>query len=250
MGNIAAFVMVRDEPEMLPVWLRYYTRFVNSSDIYIFDHSTCDGSIEEARRSFSFNLERLDHPVAYDIPWYTEYVKAKQKELLQSYQVVIFAEVDEILWCPYGLDKLLKDFASGSESQLRALGHELLHLTHEKPMNFGKEIVSQRMYWSRAQLFDKTLISKIPLDWTGGFHNVKGIEQPVDGKNLRLMHLHYADIDHVRKKYERCHSYRQKERPNRLAILKDWESYMETRFVVRLRTCEKLPAWVRTSLTV
>jgi hypothetical protein len=44
-SSCAIFTVVRDEPVLLPVWLRYYARHVHQrSDLLVLDHASADHS--------------------------------------------------------------------------------------------------------------------------------------------------------------------------------------------------------------
>jgi hypothetical protein len=52
MRKIAAFTMVKNEKWFLPIWLNYYTKFIDERDIYVLDHASTDGSIQMVREQY------------------------------------------------------------------------------------------------------------------------------------------------------------------------------------------------------
>jgi hypothetical protein len=50
-------------------------------------------------------------------------------------------------------------------------------------------------------MYDKVLLSKVPLSWTFGFHEVKGMYPPSQEKNLMMIHLHRIDYEEMVKRH-------------------------------------------------
>ncbi len=200
----AIFTVVRDEAVFLPIWLRYYSRHFSARDIFIFDHGSTDGSVDAARSRFRFQSSRVDHPVFNDFPWYTGFVQDRQRELLQSYDVVAFAEADEILWHPSGLGRYLTYFRRDA---IRATGWNLWHDRSEEPdLDLGRSILSQRRYWFRNPEYDKPLVARVPLRYEFGFHECAECQDT--DPDLLLLHLHTMDYQVGLRKHERTRAYR------------------------------------------
>lgn len=200
----AIFTVVRDESVFLPIWLRYYSRHFASRDIFVFDHGSTDGSVAAARARRRFNHTRVDHPVYNDFPWYTGFVQDRQRELLSTYDVVVFAEADEILWHPSGLGRYLAEFKGEA---VRAVGWNVWHdRTTERDVDLRRRIMAQRRYWVRNPEYDKPLITRVPLTYEFGFHKC---EEPADADDdLLLLHLHTMDYRIALEKHRRTRSYR------------------------------------------
>jgi len=201
--------MVRDETVFLPIWLQYYSRCFASRDIYVYDHGSTDGSVAAARKRCAFQLSVVGHPVFNDFPWYTAFIQRAQRELLESYDVVVFAEADEILWHPSGLGRYLHAFERGADQRdaVRATGWSLWHdRTHEPDLDLSRSIVSQRRYLVRDLLYDKALITRVPLTYGFGFHWAKECRET--DPELMLLHLHTMDYRLGLQKHERTRAYR------------------------------------------
>ncbi len=200
----AIFTTVRDEAVFLPIWLRYYSRHFSARDIFVFDHGSTDGSVAAAQARFGFQHARVDHPLFNDFPWYTAFVEARQRELLESYDVVAYAEADEILWHPSGLRRYLTFF---TRDAVRATGWNLWHDRSQEPdLDPARSILSQRRYWFRNPEYDKPLIARVPLRYEFGFHQCAECEE-ID-PDLLLLHLHTMDYKVGLQKHERTRSYR------------------------------------------
>lgn len=200
----AIFTMVRDEAVFLPIWLRYYSRHFSSRDMFVFDHGSTDGSVAAARSRFSFQPSRVDHPVFNDFAWYTGFIQDRQREFLQSYDVVVFAEADEILWHPSGLGRYLTYF---QRDAVRGTAWNLWHDRAREPdIDLRRRILSQRRYWVRNPEYDKALITRVPLHYAFGFHECA--ECLETDPQLVLLHLHTMDYQIGLQKHERTRAYR------------------------------------------
>lgn len=191
----AIFVMVQDEKIFLPIWLKYYSQYFNSEDIYVFDHRTTDGSVAECQNIFKFNVIKLDYPYSFDHEWFKFVANNTQKKLLESYEYVIFTDIDEILLPNKDKYTGLDDYINKiKDDYVQCLGYDLIHIEKEEP-NFkvSKSVLSQRKYWYHTSWYNKILISKHTLDWAIGFHEVKNIKSIVD-EDLLLIHLHKFDF--------------------------------------------------------
>jgi len=197
----AVFTIVKNEKVFLPIWLKYYSKFFDSENIYVLNHNSTDGSIKENLKKFEFRTETLDNPTSFDHTWLLEQVKKKQKELLNIYEYVLFAEADEIILPDYskfnGLSEYINKFRKDCIS---CLGYEIIQMRDEMPINLNKTILSQRKFWFRRKRMDKPLLSKIPLDWIEGFHSAANCRETSD--DLYLVHLHRFDYQLALKKNE------------------------------------------------
>jgi hypothetical protein len=191
------FTISRNEAFFLPLWVNYYKQFFASSDIIVLDHESNDGSTQ----NLDVTIETVTNNVVFDHNWLLDTVKKKQVELFEHYDVVVFAEVDEIL---YGLtaplNEIIKTFYESDHQYITAHSNEikqnlsdktLLVEEHIKPGN----LISQRKYWFHCVHYDKSLISKKPLNWVKGFHRVEGEAEYNFQYGLHLVHLHRLDYE-------------------------------------------------------
>jgi hypothetical protein len=191
--NCAVFTIVKNEKYFLPVWLKHYKRYFDNSDIYVLDHQSNDGSTE----GLDVNVELVINEVAFDHEWLLDTVKNFQVRLLEDYQSVLFAEIDEII---YTLDKPLNeviiDFINDDDLLVQScISRDLIqNLKTEKPLGEGDLIFKNRNYWFQDGNYHKTLLSKIPLEWVTGFHHITNHSRD-DTFNLRMCHLHRFDFE-------------------------------------------------------
>ncbi len=202
----AIFVMVKNENVFLPIWLKYYSRYIDGSDIYIFDHQSTDGSVQNCLSNFAFNVIRLNYPFSFDHIWFKFVAVNVQKKLLDHYEYVIFTDVDEIILPDVNKYRGLDDYIQKlNHNCVRCTGYDLIHLPqHEKSFNASESVLSQRKFMYRTDWYDKTLISNQPLNWDVGFHIVNNLELSCS-TDLMLFHIHKLDFDLCWKKsFERA----------------------------------------------
>lgn len=197
MKDCAVFVMVKDEGYFLPKWLEYYKQFFKPEDIYILDHQSSDGSTD----NLDVNVIKVTNDVAVDHTWIVNTIQKQQRKLLENYRCVLFAESDEIVYSPYQpLNEYISKFLEGSDEYVTCIGHEMMqNLEKESPLKDSDPIMPNRNYWFRHPLYDKTLLSKIPLNWAWGFHSQ---DKPNVHRGLFLLHLHRHDFEMMLKRHE------------------------------------------------
>ncbi len=193
----AIFVMTQNEEIFLPIWLKYYSKYFEGDDIFVFDHRSTDNSIEKCSQSFKFRHLRLNYPFSFDHKWFQFVEENTYVKLLESYEYVLFTDVDEILLANSekytGLDDYINKL---QEDRVRCLGYDLINVKDKESIfNVNESVLSQRKYWYRTEMYDKTLLSKIPLKFTIGNHTLSGIRQPRQDKDLLLIHLHKLDFE-------------------------------------------------------
>jgi hypothetical protein len=195
-GRRAALTMVHDEPAFLPIWLDYHRRFFEPEDIYVLDNDTTDGSTAGG------GFVRI--PVAHDRvdhTWMVDTIAAKQRELLDTYDVVVVTDVDEVI-APDPAWGTLGDYLDRfDEEWVNCLGYEVLHLPdREPPLELGKPLLAQRHFWFANDGYDKAAIASVPVDWKPGFHGRVDERWNLD-PDLRLIHLHRIDVEVCRTRH-------------------------------------------------
>jgi hypothetical protein len=193
----AIFVMVKNENVFLPIWLKYYSRYIDGKDIYVFDHRSVDGSVERCLKDYTFNVIRLNYPLSFDHLWFKFVANTVQKKLLSHYEYVIFTDIDEIIVPDImkyrGLDDYIQKL---DKDHVRCIGYDLIHLPHKEENTYcaSEPVLSQRRFWYHTHWYNKTLISRQPLNWEIGFHEVRNLDSAAD-QDLMLIHLHKLDFD-------------------------------------------------------
>lgn len=197
MKDCAVFVMVKDESYFLPKWIAYYKQFFKPEDIYILDHQSSDGSTQ----NLDVNVVQVTNDVAVDHTWIVNTIQDFQQELLEKYKCVLFAESDEIVYPLYKtLDVYIREFIESDKEYVTCIGNEMMQfIGKERSLTADDPIMPFRDYWFRHPLYDKTLLSKIPLEWAWGFHSQK---LPNQFGGLFLLHLHRHDFEMMHQRHE------------------------------------------------
>jgi Glycosyl transferase family 2 len=187
----AMITIVHNEPVFLPIWLSYYSRFFAPEDIYVLDNESNDPVIESggAFRRTSVPHGRVDHM------WMVSTVQAVQHDLLRSYDIVVFSDVDELI-VPVPTLGTLGDYLDRfDEPWVNCLGYEILHLRdREPPLSLQQPILAQRHHWFYNDAYDKAAVTTVPIEWRPGFHGRSDGAYNLD-PDLRLVHLHRVDYD-------------------------------------------------------
>jgi len=191
----AIFTIVKNEQVFLPIWIKHYKNFFDKDDIFILDHESNDGSTS----NLDVNIIKIHHNLGFDHAWLVNQVQSMQKQLLDTYETVLFAEADELIYTLHDtLYNTIIDFKNSQDLVQHCIGYEIMQNIEEENSiaNVIKNcnIFEHRKYWFRsAAHYDKPLLTKIPLKYCAGFHhaNVK-LNQKY---NLFMCHLHRFDFE-------------------------------------------------------
>lgn len=196
--KFAVFTIVKDESVFLPIWLKHYRQTFADEDIYIIDHESKDGSTE----NLGVNVIPVFNAEAFKHQWLVDQVQRVQAELLEKYEVVLFAESDEIVYTEREgtLLETLEDFRNSDHEYVNVVGYECVHIMDEEgPLDLSKPIVAQRQKWIKETQYDKPLLTKVPLSYAVGFHTCD--RQTNFGFGLCMFHLHRMDYDLMLKRH-------------------------------------------------
>ena len=229
--DVALFTICNYEPIRLPTWFNYYTKHFASmktdyplSDIFLLDHG---GRSEAMRNNLRDDQDgelvlQMDHanqvPVhntsSYDHDWMLDTVTRFHEFLLQSYKLVVFAEVDEFLvpdptLYPRGLYQYLTDqiklVDTGANVAVRAMGYDVLHMPDEPDLVWDKPLLAQRRMFAPSRLYSKQLINSRTPEWLPGFHATVAGRWSATGvaADLLLLHTHRIDRQETTTRHQR-----------------------------------------------
>lgn len=199
----AVFTQIHNEPLFFPLWLKYYSQFFDAEDIYVIHlckpiHVPFDSWIQDQSGFVRLPYPDLGH---CDFQIVVDRAKGFQTQLLEKYETVLFAEVDELLAHKDGLGNYMDGFCGDF---VRCTGYNVLHDFNEEPkIDFSKPIMSQRKWWYFDHLYSKAIMSRIPLDWCWGFHNCdqnhgwdqnNGLGGRPSDPDLIMVHLRNMDL--------------------------------------------------------
>lgn len=204
MGNSALLTIVQNGNEFIKVWWRYYRQFFDAKDIYIFDYQSSDNSLS----GVNCNIISVEQAAIEDVPVGNKLINDLKTKLLDTYNYVMYADYDEIVYHPKGLDYVLTLGWDYYTTQ----GYEVVHkVEKELPINWNEPLLKQRNYWYRCPMYDKSLITAIDVKWAHGNHSIIQEREIVKGNtsrtenfilkpkyldNLLLIHLHKIDFEH------------------------------------------------------
>lgn len=192
--TIAIQTMVRDEPEFLDLWLRYWRKFCPDADLYVID----DGPDETMRQmtgpaNYVLAPDRPEGPDMDYGRW--AYISDRCAALLDRYDVVVHTDVDELLIADpkTGLSvvELLKIVTA---PVTHPLGLELVHRTDEapEPLDFGSAVLRQRQIYRTSTNFSKAAVLTRPVRLSTGGHFS---DQPTPAFLPGLMNVHLRFMD-------------------------------------------------------
>ncbi len=192
--DVAAFTIVKDEPFFLEHWCAYYAHAFGAQNLYVIDNGSTDASVELAKKCWPEVHFVPFASVACDWSLITNVAKCFQRVLLRGYRAVVFADADEFLVTEASgnLSSFCKSFLESNEECVRAVGWGVVQqVDSERQIMAGDSMLVDRSRVWRAPGYDKTLLSKVPLDWSKGSHLVRN--SVTSGAGLVL--LHARDID-------------------------------------------------------
>lgn len=203
----AVFTTVKNESIFLPIWLRHYQQYFDNQDIYVLDHHSTDGSTS----NLPVNVKTVENEFVNDHGWLAQIAQDFQKELLESYECVIFAESDEILYSvEKPLNEFVEEFVDGNKEYITFNGYSVIQdIQKELALESGDVIFEKRNQWYRDTAEDKTLLTKIPLQWNWGFHSMKDKSNNYH-PDCYIAHLHRFDFGTMVKRHQDRTSFKQK----------------------------------------
>ena len=184
----AIFTLQHNEQFYLPKWIKYYSEFFSMNDMYILAHN-CTGitnNILQDAEDNGINIIELTTDEIFNHDWLTSTVHEMQRELLGRYDYVVFTDCDEfIVPTNCRLDEFLD---KATEEAYRCEGFDCI----------GDNI------YPNPRFFNKTLITRVPLNYENGYHSVTK-ELPVN-KDLILFHIHRLDYTEALERNKRLAS--------------------------------------------
>jgi len=212
----AVFTIQQNEEVFLPIWLEYYRRHFRSCDIYVIDHDSTSSAVYDSisftKRWTDVSVVQVHNDLSFSHNWLAGVVAAFQQFLLRSYEMVLFTEIDEIVTPDPALgmdmEKYFDFIASKPWNYAKLIGHEVIHHVKagEPAIDLRldrRPLLGQRKWWAPSYLYSKPLLSRVPLEWHIGFHDVFNRPAfPFVGTPLHLLHLHRLDFELCKKRHE------------------------------------------------
>lgn len=193
----AVFTIAQNEPVFLPIWARYYRRHFAADDCFVLDHDSTDPTTVTIAKHFHRVPIHRNH--SFDHNWLRTTVQQFQRFLLQSYELVLFTEIDEIVatdpvTCPGGLREYLATVPD-DQAHVRCTGWEIVQQPDEAAIDWHRPLLAQRAHGAASRAYSKPLLARVPLDWQVGFHHAENVPPFPEGVDPRLLLLHLHRID-------------------------------------------------------
>jgi hypothetical protein len=235
--SVAVLTTVRDEADMLPRWLDYYTRQVGSENLLVLDDNSVDGSTKD----LPCTVYRLP-PSPWRLEWAAgrlRIINGIAQGLLSCYDFVVFTDADEFLVPdPDKYDDLRAYLADRVDRNVIApLALNVLHNPAAEPgeLDPHRPVLTQRRHVKFVPVMCKPLLKRVPAPWRPAFH---GINAPYEiDRDLLMLHLKYYDVTALRKVAE--HRRMLHETENRGSNNSAWTMGAE-------ELVSELLSWVRT----
>lgn len=193
--------VARQEYDFAPIWYNYYSQFFNSCDMYCLINEEGDTSF----KGFDINVEYRETDLSIGLHQsLVNNTTQKIKQLFEEYEWVVFTETDELIVPNPNVYKNFTDIFNSKTNQ-RCCGYNLIQRESEEAFDSKRSILSQRGYWVRMPMFDKTLILKQPVTYELGYHHCK--PETLTNENIVLVHLHYFDKNIMLNKLSRTRKF-------------------------------------------
>jgi Glycosyl transferase family 2 len=200
----ALFTIAQDELDLLPLWIEHHRNCAPDTQLYVLNHDSLgDGAyyLEELRAE-GVEVVPVHRDMSFDYGWLARVVQDFSAFLLNSYDVVGFCEVDELLWSPRGpLEALL----AGPERFVRAAGYCVVHHHPEEPdMDWTRPILAQRHHWYPSKHYSKICFARHRVFYGVGFHAAHNVPDELPSNpDLLCVHLHQADFKTTLRRHQR-----------------------------------------------
>lgn len=194
--EVAAVTMLYNEPDFVTIWARHYSAQVGAKNCYIIDHGTDDGSIDALRKTDGLcdvNVVRVPRS-AYDDYRCARFVSHFCSSLLEWYDWVVHSDADEIVVADPAQYASLTDYCRACHHDVvTAIGFNVVHTKDDPPIDPAIRVLEQRQWIDFSAALSKPALTRRPLMWNAGFHQIDDVEPIFD--DLYLFHLRFCDRD-------------------------------------------------------
>ena len=193
MVKVCAITNVYNETFNLPLWLGHYGREVGRENCIVVDHGSealpdlgGAGLIRTPRGPLDDGLR-------------ARMIGQLVTAMLEHYDVVLYSDADELLVADPASYSGLRDFFARTEARAyTAVGLDVIHnLFAEDPLDVSRPVLEQRRFGVWNGWLCKTLATRDPIRWGGGFH---ASSAPPSFSDLYLFHLRAVDLGEMVKR--------------------------------------------------
>lgn len=192
--KVAVLGLFLNEFFFIPYWQKYYGDLFGYDNLYAVGDLANDSSM----KLLDLEVKKINYApeVQANFGEHVEIVLQLQKQLLETYDVVIFAEADQFFVPDPDKYSNLKDYLEkNTQDYIKVSGWNVIHIpTQEEKFNPSKPILSQRKFWFKdPEREDKLVIIRKPMtSYSWGFHNNQpDVERDPDLYNI---HMHSCNL--------------------------------------------------------
>jgi hypothetical protein len=197
------FTILRNEPVLLKIWLKNHKKLFD--DIYVLFHQSASDLEKSLCEQYGVTYFNIHNSESYCWVWLTDTANKFATFLLNSYELIAFSDVDEIIVDPKNLLQHPESFPDVT----RCVSLNVIHDYKNEPaaLDFNKPLSVQRPkhIWPDRHWCKPIIKRSSRPYWNTGFHSVKGEgyyeilrspwpKLPNINMDLFLVHLHYIDI--------------------------------------------------------
>ena len=194
--KVAVLVLLHKEAFFTPYFQSYYGGLFGNENIYAIGDPNTDSFMYMFEKA---NLLQLGAEFQGDYGTHCRMVQNTQNMLLEKYDTVVFAEVDEFIFPNPEKYTDLKHFLSVNKDDFfRVQGFNVIHdMDNEKPIDPKRPIMSQRKWWYKHGTENgggesKMLITRKPgVSYHAGFH----WSEPSVPEHPDLFNFHLHEFD-------------------------------------------------------
>lgn len=194
MPNLA-YTTVFNDFVILRLWLKYYSRFFEDLFVIADDTNVDDPEFKRLLETYKFKFKRI--PFESDPTVLLSLIREKQCEFLQDHEWVLYTNCDEYL-VPYKYKDLGELMKKCKLPYISCEAFDVFQDDGEEPIDFSKPYLKQRKYWFKNNSYNKTILSKVPLEWVAGCHRTSNMsdddQRDIKDTGLYMVHLKYADM--------------------------------------------------------
>jgi hypothetical protein len=217
--NKCIFTIIRNEPVLLKIWLKNHKKLFDN--IYVLFHQSASNLERSLCEQYGATYFNIHNGESYCWIWLTDTANKFTTFLLNSYELVAYADVDEIIVDPKNLlqhPKLFPDVTRCvSLNAVHDYKNEPVALDFNKPLSIqrpkhiwpdkhmSKPIIKRSRLWSHELECPQCGSHAIHPHWDTGCHTLReerGInlhafdidKLPHINMDLFLVHLHFMDI--------------------------------------------------------
>ena len=203
MKRICAITMVRNDAFFLRKWMAYYGAQLGEENLYVYLDGKDQPLPDWCPKAHIIPCDRVCGQVVRADKGRIRFLSARAAELLDSYDLVIGTDADEILAVDPRLGVGLREFLSGLDirSSVSGLGIDVGQILGEEgDITPDRPFLSQRSTGQVSTRYTKASVLARPLRWGSGFHRVKGHNFHI-AKDLYLFHFGYFDMRRIEMRF-------------------------------------------------